>query len=331
MSRTHVVLDGLTDTAHARELSARWAAMGFRNAVDLSGQCAWLSEDDQPLSEARMAEAAQLARAFGVEPRDRVGRAFVPDNELPALRRHLRYEYKARVAQLLMFGLPAAAVHYLSPMLAAGGGEPRSMLYPWLFEALLVGWVAIAAAWPVLYQGLLSAMHVRMTCDLLSTALVAAAWLPSVFGTISLLWTDAPWFGDAPMYHAALYTIALVVLQRGLVHRCATQLAGRANQVLPRVGRLAGLWLVAAVVLALTRGWAWGLAVGMLLPNVVALGGIAKRPLGLSSLLPVIAFALFLPVGSAALQVDVDAVVVEIAFGFGLMVTAVYAWQWRKW
>lgn len=333
MIRTHVMLDGLHVTGHARQLSQRWAARGLVNAVDPAGQAAWLArEDGQALTEAQVDDAAAVARTFGVELRDRVGSAFVPANDLDALRDRLAYEFKSRFATALVFGLPALGLHYGAGLLTTTSDGPRAMLYPWAFEWLLVGWACLAAGWPMLWNGLLAAVHLRATSDLLLTLIVAATLLPGLAGIAAIIVTGDTWLGigpaDGPMLHVPLCAVMLSCLQRWRFHRAARALAGRGDWMPPAVNRMAGLWVALSVV-----AWAWqgremGLAIALLWPPLVALGAINPWSPGASMLLPVLGFASVLLVGPEALQLPVRGVAVEIAAGFGLMMTGVFVAGW---
>ena len=230
MSRTYVILDGLTDPLLARRLSSAWASAGFDNAVDASGQRAWIApkNKDEILTEPEAERAAQVARAVGIEMRDRAGTKFKPDNDPLIMGRQIVYEYRSRFATALVYGLPALALHYLAPILASGGGrEPRDLVYPWLFELLLGGWVILAAGWPLLWQGLVSLIHLRMTSDLFFSLLVIAAYVPSALGMLSMPLVETPWLmtvkvgGVGPMFHVTVIVTILATLQRWLAHAAA--------------------------------------------------------------------------------------------------------------
>ena len=359
MTRTHLVLDGLQDPSHAQELSARWASAGFTNVVDPAAQGAWLepgsdrgARDQGPspraasdpsleaLTARDVDRAASIARAFGLEVRDRAGKSFRPDNDLEALRARIVAEYRTRFATALVFGLPALGLHWFGGLLARGGGtEPRDMLYPWMFQMLLVGWAVLASAWPLCWQGGLGALHLRTTADVLTAGIIAASFLPSALGVFSLLFTREPWFGSrGPVFHATMWTVLIAVLQRWLAHRAAPHLSGRAELLIRRFSRVVALWLVLAVAVTAIAswrggaiGWHWGLAIAMLMPPMVSLGAIQPWSPGPSVLLPVFAFTVLLLVGPAAFEIQIDTVCVEIAAGFGLLMTAMFATGWRAW
>ncbi|MCE9590226.1 MAG: hypothetical protein K8S99_06850 [Planctomycetes bacterium] len=340
MARTHLILDGLQDPLMAQRLSATWSEYGFDNAVDVAGQCGWVArgkkaESHAALTETEVDRAAAIARLFGVEVRDRVGATFIPENDLAALRKQAAYEYKSRTATALVFGLPALLLHYVSPILAPGSGSiTRSMAYPWLFEFLLVGWACLAAGWPILWQGMLAAIGLRMTGDLLTSLIVLAAFVPSALGLGSMAWRPLPWFDMAqtgPMFHAAMLVMFLAVLQRWLVHRLSEKLSGRATLMMPGFGRFAFLWLVTSVVVGcVTRNWSMGLAVAMLLPPLISLGAINRWSPGWSMALPVAGFAMFLVMAPRWIGRSAAGVEIETAAGFQLVMIGVMAAGWGR-
>lgn len=377
VSPTHVVLDGLQEPSHGRGLSAHWAMAGFENAVDVAGQAGWLRVVDanaeaaggadeeasntgraadapavtRAVTEEDMVHAAGIARAFGIELRDRAGVAFRCDNELPALREQITREYRARFAQSLVFGLPALVVHYLGPMLASGGGQSAaSMAMPWLLEGALVGWAIWVAALPIIWQGGCAAIHFRATADLFTAALIALAYLPSLAGTASLLFTSSPWFGlpgagdggagDAlergamagPAFHIAIMATMVASFQRWQLHRSAHRLSGRADLLLPRFGVLILAWLAAMLVTMALVGWQVGLCLGLLLPPMLSAGGVNRWSPGWSIALPVLAFAPLFLFGPKAITFAPHAAAMrfEIAAGFAWMMSLTLALGWRK-
>lgn len=338
MPRTHLILDGLQDPYLAQRLSAQLSEKGFDNAVDIAGQCAWISKRHKPdtlLTEHDVDRAAVLAREYGLEVRDRAGETFIAENELPALRKRMSYEYKSRFATALVFGLPALLLHYMAPILASGSGNiTRSMAYPWLFELILVGWACLAAGWPILWQGMLSLITLRMTSDLLTSVLVLAAFVPSALGLASMSWRALPWFNMAetgPMFHAAMMVMMLAVLQRWLVYRVSEKLSGRATLMMFGFGRFLFAWIALAVVVGCAmRRWEMGLAVAMVLPPAISLGAINKWSPGWSMALPVLGFALFFVMGPRAMGRGIDGVELEIAAGFQLMMVGVMAAGWGR-
>ena len=342
MTRTHVILDGLQDLELGQSLSARWARMGFSNGVDVAGQCAWFSPmgertqtQQASLSEQDIGRAASVARAFGLEIHDRLGRTFIPANDLGAMRQRIVYEYKSRLATALVFGLPALALHYGGHALAGEGGDVRSMMLPWLFELLLVAWVCISAGWPILWQGALSAVHLRASGDLLTSVLVLTAFVPSAVGVLAMPFVDHPWLvpqpGQGPMFYAAGIVIVLAVLQRWLFYRQVEHVAGRAVLMIRRFSRLIAAWLVLAVINLALVGWESALAWGMLLPPMIGLGAINRLSPGVRMVLPVVAFAVVMWMGPAALAVDVQGLRIEIAAGFVLMMVFTMNLGWKAW
>lgn len=317
--------------------------------MDVAGQCAWLAPLEEPaagsdgraaLTESDLDRAAAIGRGFGLAVRDRAGQSFRADNDLGALRRQMVYEYKSRLATVLVYGLPALAVHYLGPVLAGGvdgadgSGGTRAMLYPWLFEMLLVGWVCVAGGWPILWQGAVSLAHLRATGDLLTLLIVVWAYVPSVVGVLSIPLTGRAWFGSpadggGPMFHAAVYALGLAVLGRWLAHRAADRLSGRADLMLSGYGRLVVLWVLVSVMVGVVVGWGAGLAFAVLLPAVMSLGAVNTWSPGWSAVLPVCAFAVVFVLGPKALSMPLEGVRVETAAGFGLLMTGVFVAGWR--
>lgn len=335
MTRTHLILDGLQDPLLAQRLSALWKEYGYDNAVDVAGQTAWIARPNTAITEEQADKAAAIARLFGIEPRDRAGETFIPDNDMGKLRDRIAYEYKSRFATALVFGLPAIVLHYLAPILASGSGSiTRSMAYPWLFEFLLVGWACLAAGWPILWQGLLSIFALRMTADLFTSLLLLAAFVPSTLGLASMSWRALPWFNmveSGPMFHAAMMILVLAVLQRWLMHRVSDKLAGRAVLMLPGCGRLFTLWLAMGVAVGvMTRSWSMGLAMVTLLPPLISLGAINRWSPGWSMVLPVMGFALFLALAPRVIGRGIAGVEVEIAAGFQLLMIGTMAMGWAR-
>lgn len=344
MGRTHVILDALQDPTTGRDLSARWAKAGIVNSLDVAGQCALLEtsresegdEGDDASAEATVRRAAAIARAFGVELRDRAGATFVTANDLPALRKATAYEYRLRLASALVYGLPALALHYAAPFLAGGAAaNPRGMLYPWLFELLLTGWVLIAAGWPMLWQGVLSLVHLRLTADLLTTALVAASFVPSAAVVLTMPFVEQPWAlpraagGTGVMFHAAVIAVTLAAAQRWRAHSEAEWLSGGGARLPRRLGVLFGAALAAGAVAWWLGMWSGGLAALLVVPPLVGLGGVNRWSPGASIVLPVVGFGCFLLMGGRALRIEAHGLEVEIAGGFQAMMTLVLAWGWR--
>ena len=332
MIRTHVILDGIQDPLTGQQLSARWASVGFNNAVDVAGQCGWLAMmgDESKLDEGQMNRAAGIARAFGLEIRDRIGRNFQPDNDLNALRVRMADEYRSRFATAIMFGLPALALHYIGPTLTGDPTNLRQMFYPWMIECLLVGWLCIAAGWPILWQGGLSLFHLRPTADLLTTAIVMVSFVPSTIGIFSVLFFDQPWFiVDAPIFYATNFTIIIAVLQRWLLHRVAGQLSGQAMLMLSRFGRLIVAWVIVAAIAGIAVGWRTGLAFALLLPPLASLAAINPwNPLW-SSILPTFAFAGIVLMDPLIADFSLAGVRIEVVSGVVIMQTVVMALGWR--
>jgi len=347
MKRKHVIWDGFQDPLKAQLLSAHWTAAGFSNVADIAGQTAWLRTENADhadrsshaaLTEKDMHRAAAVARAYGLIIRDRPGRSFRADNDLAAMRRQMAYEYKSRFVTAMVFGLPALVLHYTGEVLAGGvegDGGAKWMLYPWLFELLLVGWVCVAAGWPILCQGVTSCVHLRFTADLLTSLLVAAAFVPSSIGVLSLGFSEQPWFvsnlgSGSPAFHAAWVAISLAVLQRWWMYSGIEHISGRADLMLPSVGKLFLIWFVLSALVMIVGGWWLGLAFGLIMPPMVSCGAINPWSPGRSSLLPVFGFAAILLIGPRALGLSLEGVEIEAAGGFCLAVSVFFAVGWQR-
>jgi len=341
---TFVILDGLQDPSHARDLSARWARAGFENEVDISGQSAAIAGPAEITVE-DVQRAAAIARAFGVELRDRAGESFKPDNDLALLRDRMKLEYRGRFAQSLVFGLPALVVHYLESILASGGGQSASSLaFPWFLQMVLVGWAIWVAALPILWQGVWSLIHLRPTADLLTTFIISLAFVPSAYGVMSLLFTGDPWFGVAvpavrghgftqggPAFHLAIMAVMLATCQRWRMYACIESLAGRANYMMSRFALLCAIWSLVMFVLLFVQGWYAAICFGLLLPPLLSSGGINRVSPGWSMALPVLAFAPVFVLGSRVLPMATHAETMkfEIASGFGGLMVVVMMMGWR--
>ena len=337
MTRTHVILDGLQDAALGRQLSAAWFKVGLVNAVDVTGQHAWLEPDARlgitELKEVHIDGAAAIARGFGIELRDRAGSAYRSDNDLAAMRRQIAYEYKSRFATALVFGLPALALHYAAPVLAGGGEDPRSMAYPWIFEMILVGWACLAAGWPILWQGALAAIHLRSSADLLTTLIVLASFFPSAVGLFSMGLRKQPLLiaTHGPLFYAAVIAIILATLQRWLAHRVTEYLSGRVMYVPVGWDRLVALWLMVSMAVMVLVGWRWGVALALAFPPMLGLGAVNRWSPGWSLVLPVMAFAGLMLSSRRILQIKIDDVSIEVAASFVLMMSMVFVFGWRTW
>jgi hypothetical protein len=328
MSSTHVILDGLSDPRLGQQLSRAWADAGVDNEVDVSGQCATLSIDGTALTEPQMDRAAVIARVFAVEPRDRVGTTYQPDNKLDQLRDRVAYEYKSRFATALVFGLPALAVHYLGPVLTGATATPRDLLYPWLIELLLVGWLCVAAGWPILFQAALSLRYLRATADLLTAAIVLIAFVPSVIGWVGLIVDSSPAM-EQVHFHVAAYAVMFATLQRWLLHRRTAQIAGRADLMIHHFGRVITTWLALMLIAGMFGDVRAALAVGLLLPPMLSLGAVNRWSPGPSIALPVFGFVIVLLLGPRMVQ-GAQPVLIEIAAGFQLLMIVTFAMGWRS-
>ncbi|MDP6061376.1 MAG: hypothetical protein QGH33_20875 [Pirellulaceae bacterium] len=268
-----------------------------------------------------------------MEIHDRAGDSYCAENELGALRLRMIRDYRRRLAVVIMFGLPAIALHYAAPYLA-GPGDPRHMALPWLFELLLVGWACIVSGWPILWQGALSVLYLRASADLLTSVVLIASYVPSAVGVLGIAFgqesTFEPNLGRTPMCHATILALGIAVAQRWLVHRAAPRLSGHGTLMLRGFSRLVGIWLILMIFVGFVMGWRWALSLGMLLPPSLSLGSVNRWSPGWSMALPVIAFAVLLLVAPGALRLDVKGVEVEIAACFGLIMTMVFALGWAR-
>ncbi len=332
MPRTFVILDGLGDPQLGRALSAKWAEVGIINSVDVAGQWASLATpSEMALDESQIELAAAIARTFGIDLRDREGKQYAPQNDLDGLRSRTKREYRSRLATAVVFGAPAVALHYAAPLLAGADASPRGLLYPWLIEMLLVGWLCLAGGYPILWQGALSLRYLRATPDLLTLLIVAGAFVPSAIGWLSLLFADEPWIRES-LLHVAALAIVLALLQRRILHGSVSGIGGRADVMIPNLGRLIRLWLVVALGAFLFSGLSAivGLAAALLLPPMIGHGAINRYSPGASMVLPVFAFAAVLLLGPRVLGVEIGEVAIEVAVGFQLIMVAVMAVGWRR-
>jgi len=333
---TYAILDGLQDPAYAQALSRRWHEAGFENRVEPARQRAALAPgpgDGRPcLEESDLDRAARIARPFGIELRERAGGTFIPDNDPEALENQTRREYRARFAQALVFGLPALALHYAGPLLAGGAAsEPAGLFYPWLFEALLVGWACLVGGWPILWQGALALVHLRPTGDLVTALVLLLTWLASAAGVLGLALGLAPWFGQAgPLFHATLFALLLAVGQRCLLYRYLDHLAAGGPWLLRGHRHLAGGWIAGALATGLFLGPRLGVAVALVLPPLAGLAAVNPYTPGPAALLPAVAFALLLILGPTRLEMTLHGAEIEAAAGFGLIATLAIGRGWSS-
>ena len=337
MPRIYVILDGLQDLQSGQALSKKWAEAGLPNSVDVAGQSAWLTPsttgEDPSLAEAEVTRAAAMARSYGLELRDRIGKTFQAHHDRAALQDHLCYEYKCRFATALVFGLPAIALHYWGRTLAGGTGDWRTMIMPWTIEFLLVGWLGLAAGWPILWQGALSLIHLRPTADLLTGALFTVGFARATYEVFGAPWIGSPSIlsspHSSPMFIVPNLVMTLAVLQRWLVYRSVKHTAGHATFMIRKFSALITAWLIACLIVTLWSNLQLGLAVGLLLPPMIGLGGVNRWSPGMTLLLPVVAYTIFFLLAPASLQLNVDSVRTEIAALFAMLMTGVLALGWR--
>lgn len=326
----------MQDPLLGQDLSARWADAGLLNRIDVAGQSAELwRADDESINEENIQLAAGIARAYGVEIRDRIGINFQPDNDLDELQKRIAGEYRQCFAQAIMFGLPALVVHYLAPILSGGPTDDGSykMIYPWLIEMVLVGWLLRVSAWSILWQAAMSLIHVRATGDLFTGFVIIATFVASAIGVIMSPFIDNSFVAlDGTLFHVAVVTTIIVTAQRCAAHGLARQLGGHSQMMLRNYGRLIRIWLIACLLAWLLKDYRWALGFALLLPPMMSFGAIAPRG-GASAILPIFGFAVFLLIAekpALKFDVDVNAVVIEIAFAFSVMMTLVFIAGWKR-
>jgi hypothetical protein len=184
---------------------------------------------------------------------------------------------------------------------------------------------------------MVSLIHLRATADLFVLFVVALAFVPSAYGVVSLLWTDDPWFGSAergggPMFHVAMWAVMIALCQRHLMYKRLAQLSGKANRMLAHFGKVIRIWMLVMVVVFFAMDWQSALAVGLVLPPLLAMGGVNNWSPGWSIALPVLAFGPVVLFGPDAIEMlnAAAGARIEIAGAFGLLMTIVFAMGWKK-
>ncbi len=303
-------------------------------AVGDDGDRAYLG--DGVLTEEDVDLAGRIARAYGIEIRDRVGNGFEAKNDGDRMWCRAEMEYKYRVANVLVYGLPVVGLHYLDDLLW------MKLFYPWLTGLLLVGWAIFGGGWPLVWNGISSALHLRLTGDLLTGGLILWAYLGSFYGVVEMLWRDDGWFGvDGSRGQPMLLAVFLLLLSgtwgRWLVYKNIKRLAGWGDLIVRGFGYWAGAWLLVSLIGGYFMGWEFGLGFGLILPGVGGLGGINGLTPGVSSLLGVLGFGLFYLFGGewvgqlvgADVGVDLlEGMRVEVGGCFGLLMLWIYGKQW---
>lgn len=328
---TFVVLEGLQDPRWAAALSRRWAEAGWPNRLDVAGQSAVLkAEACSDASAGRMDQVAAMAAPFGVIVHDRVGRCFVADNTLAPLQHHVAMQMRQRFAVALTFGLPVVVLQYAAPFLVGTAGT-AGMAFPWLFQMLLTGWACIAAGWPLFWNAGHCVLGLRPAADFLAAVLMVISFATSLWP----LWVLA-WGGDTPldaipppMFHATVLVLWIALAQRWLVLRSAGRLRGRASWMLRGHSHLVAVWCVLLGLVGFGAGWPTAVGFGMLLPPRLSFGAINRPAPGWSAALPVFAFAVVYLFGPRSFAVPMDGIEIEVATGFAVLMTLVFAWGWR--
>jgi len=300
-----LMLDGIGDHATARRLTRDLSDEGLASRADPAGM--WLEvESNEPIDEAFSDRVSEIARRSGMEPRDRVGSSFVPGIGIDALRRRLAHEWTSRFATGLVFLLPALALHYLHPHLAGA-----TNYVPNLIEAVLVGWAIIAAAWPVVYQALLSLAALRLSPDLFQGSLILVSFLIGVGQTLA----DQ----SATMFDITIYAVLLIALQRMVVWRNVWKLEGRAHLMLP-LNRVLGVILAGALATLFfdARG-----AGSMMLATPAMMGLLAVNRLAhpFVWVAPIVLFAAFIAWSPLVLPAELLTARTESAAAFCALLT----------
>jgi len=305
-------LDGLGSPAVAGRLSGR-----VHDETGLATRCdpAALrldveTPDGRPLTEDDADSVIAVARPCGLEPRDRVGTSFVAGLEPERLRQRIAHEWSSRFATGLVFLLPALVLHALLPRLTGGG--PRYV--PFGIEALLVGWSAIAAAWPVLYQMLLAIVFRRVTPDLHAGLPIVIAFVVGIIDTVR----HAP----ETAFDIAAWCILAVGWQRTVIWRTLPRRAGHAHLMAPSEPLLAAS-LVVALLVAPFDGRA-AAAMILAVPSGLACLSVNRLSPGLAATLPSIGFAGLLLLSPLVMPEAWTAHRLEAAFAFNVLVTTVY-------
>ncbi|MFG0329285.1 MAG: hypothetical protein ACF8PN_05235 [Phycisphaerales bacterium] len=281
------LLDGLGDPAVAGAITAAVSAKagGLRARSDPAALTLEVESPDR-FTEDLADEVIHEARAFGLEPRDRVGSSFVATLAPDQLRDRVRHEWASRFATGLVFLLPALGLHYLTPFLAMG-----TTAIPRTIEAALVGWTIIAACWPVIYQALLATAALRMTPDLFAGALIVGSFIAGL--VMLALGTTTP-----PIFHATAYAILAASFARFVVWRTIDRRAGHAHRMTPSAVPLALLFVIGVAGLIVDP--LGGVAALLAIPTLIAslsinrLSGLAG-PYAILPLFGFVAALLILP------------------------------------
>lgn len=300
------MLDGIGDPATARGLTKALHEHHEMTArSDPAGM--WLEiESDEAVTENTADEVVEVARTWGIEPRDRVSGSFIATATAEQLRDRLKHEWLSRWATSLVFLLPAIVLHVLTPALAQG-----TRYIPHGIEATLVGWTIVAAAWPIVYQGLLGIVSFRMTPDLFSTAIIVPTFM---FG----LWQTVTGWDDT-VFHVTAYAIIATTWQRAVVWRRVEARAEHAHLMLPAT-RPMMIVLVAAFMLVWIDATS-AMAIMIAFPTMIGVLSVNRVQPGNMALFPVIAFVGLLILSPWIFGESLAVRRVEAAFIFNLAMT----------
>ncbi len=307
------MLDGIGDPRVARGITFDLKEkLGLVSRCDPAGM--WLEVESggaAVIDEAFADRVIEVARHWGLEPRDRVGSSFVATISEAQLRKRLVSEWRTRFATALVFLLPAMLIYYLRPMLAgATNYVPNGIV------AVLVGWTIVAAGWPIVYQGFVSAVSFRMTPDLFGATLILVSFGVGVWETVRDV-------GDTTLNVTALAVLALA-FQRKRVWENAARTAGQGHLMLPAGRFLLALWLGSIVVGILDFGG--GLAMMLAVPPLIGMLTINRLTHPVLWVIPITLFALVVGLGRLVLPTELEHLSlarVESAFGFVMLVTFV--------
>lgn len=302
------MLDGIGDPTVARDLTREvHETLGVIARSDPAGM--WLEiESDQRIDEAMSDRVAVITRRFGLEPRDRISSSFVSDVSKTQLRDRLAYEWTSRWATGLVFLLPALALHYLTPILAQG-----SRLIPGMIEATLVVWSLIAAAWPIVWQGLLALRARRMTPDLFTLVGLAVSLAVGLAMAIAAR--------ENALNMTSLLIIAATT-QRMIVCRRAGRLQGGAHLMPP------SRWLLEVLAIgSLVLIWfdfAGAMAVLLTMPALISLLSINRLGHPFGAMIPPLLMCCLLAIAPAVIPDAYLAGRIEAAFVFNILLTLIY-------
>lgn len=261
------------------------------------------------IDEAFADKVIEVARHWGIEPRDRVGSSFVSTISADALRKRLESEWRSRLATGLVFLLPAMLMHYLKGYLAGA-----TNYVPNGIEAALVGWVIVASCWPILYQMMVSVFSFRMTPDLFQGTLIIVSFVAGVWATVR---------GEAATtFHITAFAVLSIALQRMVVWKNAARTAGRGHLMLPFSSVLVVLY-VASIVVMYLFDFSSGLCMMLAVPAMLGLLAINRLGHPVTWVIPVFLFVALLGVTPVAFgdSVMMTAGRVEGAFGFVVLIT----------